>query len=279
MNINEILNYSKQPDLYSPGNAVMWTDSHISKQLLDIHFNEHIDLGSRKPDTIRKTVDWILSFTAKGKMHILDLGCGPGLYAELLAEKGHKLTGVDFSANSISYAKQVAQKKNLDITYIREDYTKLDLPENSFDLVLLVFTDFGPLLPRARKQLLKVIRKVLKPGGLFVFDVLNDTNFENKLSPKNFEIADQGFWSEKPYLALSESFLYKEEKVILYQHIVVGETNSKVYRFWNHFFSDSDLRETLIEFDFKDIAFHQNVIPSGDGYESGDVTFCTSLNN
>ena len=55
------------------------------------------------------------------------------------------------------------------------------------------------------------------------------------------------------------------------------ETNAKVYRFWNHFFSDSDLRETLIKFDFKDIAFHKNVVPSGDGYESGDVTFCTSL--
>ena len=207
------------------------------------------------------------------------MGCGPGLYSEQLAQKGHQVTGVDFSENSIRYARQQAKQKNLDITYLNQDYTKLELKENSFDLVMLVFTDFGPLLPEARTQLLKMIKKVLTPGGLFVFDVLNDNNLENKVSPKSWEASQIGFWSNKPYLALSNSFLYQSEKVVLYQHLVIDEhDNFKLYRFWNHFFSNSDLRKILEEFEFNNITFHHNVIPSGDGYDSNDVTFCLANN-
>jgi len=144
---------------------------------------------------------------------------------------------------------------------------------------MLVFTDFGPLLPEAREQLLQVIKRVLKPGGVFVLDVLNDNNIESMVSPKSWEANEQGFWSNKPYLTLSESFLYEDEKVVLYQHMVLDEKeNTKVYRFWTHFFSNSDLRDILEKFDFNDIAFHQNIIPSGDGYNSNDVTFCTTIN-
>lgn len=278
MKIQELIRNTEKPGLYEPGNAVMWTDPYISKQLLNIHLNEHVDLGSRKPETIRKTVDWILSNTNNEKLNILDLGCGPGLYSEILAQKGHRVIGVDFSKNSIEYATKEAQKKKLDINYLNEDYTKLDLPENEFDLVLLIFTDFGPLLPKEREKLLRKVKKVLKPGGLFIFDVLNDNNLKSKLSPKSWEASEQGFWSEKPYLLLSESYLYEEEKVILYQNIVIEDTNPKIYRFWNHFFSNSDLGEILGKFGFRDISFHQNVIPSGDGYESADITFCTSVN-
>jgi hypothetical protein len=46
----------------------------------------------------------------------------------------------------------------------------------------------------------------------------------------------------KPYIALSESHIYEEEKVILYQHILLDEQeNIDIYRFWTHFFSQSGL--------------------------------------
>jgi len=278
MSIKQIISKTQKPALYEKGSAVMWTDPYISKQLLDVHLSDQTDLASRKPETIQKTVDWVLSHTKKEKLKILDLGCGPGLYSELLAQKGHQVTGVDFSKNSIAFATKEAQIKDLDIRYMNEDYTKLDLPENEFDMVMLIFTDFGPLLPEEREKLLKKVKHVLKPGGFFIFDVLNDQNIEGKLSPRSWEAAEKGFWSEKPYLLLSESFLYEEEKIILYQQVVIEEEGTKIYRFWNHFFSSSDLGGILEKFDFKDFTFHQNVIPSGDGYESKDVTFCVAIN-
>ena len=39
---------------------------------------------------------------------IADYGCGPGLYATKMAQRGAIVTGIDFSENSISYAKKLA---------------------------------------------------------------------------------------------------------------------------------------------------------------------------
>ena len=92
----------------------MWTDAHISKQLLDLHINPDTDTASRNEKSIEKTTAWILEQTAGNR--VLDLGCGPGLYAERLAQAGMGVTGMDFSENSIAYARQSAHKKVLPST-------------------------------------------------------------------------------------------------------------------------------------------------------------------
>ena len=122
----------------------MWTDEYISKQILDIHLNPEIDLGSRKKSTIQKTANWILdSQIEKSNLKILDLGCGPGLYSEFFATNGHKVTGVDISKNSIDYAQKSAKDKSLDIEYINASYLDHDLGKEKYDLVIIIYTDLG----------------------------------------------------------------------------------------------------------------------------------------
>lgn len=279
MNLLDIINKTEKPLLYERGTSVMWTDEYISKQLLDIHLNENIDLASRTRSTIDKTIDWILANIDDENINILDLGCGPGLYAELLAEEGHKVTGVDFSKHSIEYARESARNKNLDITYINQDYLKLEPEKDSFDLVIMIYTDFGVLLPHERETLLSLVSKTLKPGGVFIFDVLNDNIIEKKTTPKNWEAAKGGFWKGEPYLTLSDSFLYEKEKVILFQHLVMDERNHiDVYRFWTHHFSHFDLKEILSKHNFGNIGFHENLIPQLDNWSGENVTFCKAVN-
>lgn len=256
----------------------MWTDPHISKQLLQIHLNPEIDLASRKRVTIEKTINWIFGQVPDKELSILDLGCGPGLYTQQMAQKGHRVTGVDFSKNSINYAIAQAKAKNLEINYINKNYLNLDLPENTFDLVMMIYTDLGVLLPDERIQLLSKIEKALKPGGTFIFDVLNDKDLDKKVSPKNWEVAEQGFWRNSRYLALSDSFFYEEQKVILNQHIVADDEKTNVYRFWTHFFSIEDINQILQPFGFEEIEFFDAVLPPDDNLWSGDnVTFCRTI--
>ena len=130
-------------------------------------------------------------------------------------------------------------------------------------------------MPDDRNKLLGKIEKALKPGGTLIFDVLNDRELDKKVSPKNWEVAEQGFWRDKPYVTLSESFFYEKEKVILNQHVVADDEKTSVYRFWTHYFSHDDLIRLLKPFDFSGIEFYENVLPADDNLWSGEnVTFC-----
>ncbi len=278
MNISNTVQFAQKPALYSAGTSVMWTDAHISKQLLDIHLNADLDLASRKTTTIEETVQWILGKTPTKELNILDLGCGPGLYCEQFAEKGHTVTGVDFSENSIDYAKAQAEEKELAIEYVRGNYCELDLGENKYDLIIQIFTDLGVLSPEERTTLLNSINRALKPGGILIFDIMADNAIESKLSPKEWEISEGGFWKATPYIHLGESFLFEGEKVILSQHIVIDEVGDcETYRFWTHYFSEDDIAEIVSNAGFNDVRTFTNVIPDSTFCEGKDVLFCTAV--
>jgi SAM-dependent methyltransferase len=252
----------------------MWVDECISTQLLETHLNQDIDLASRKETTISATLEWILSKVPGDRLNILDLGCGPGLYTEKLAEKGHTVTGMDFSSNSIRYARESASKKKLNISYIQQDYLELE-EVNKYDLVLMIFTDFGVLTPDQRKTLLAKVYRALKPGGKFLFDVLNENFPVNESGSKEWELSKKGFWRNRPYLALTEAFYYDEQKVTLNQHIIIDETGKmEVYRFWIHTFSHADLEKILAVQKFGSTECHEHVLPGCNMYRSEDVTFC-----
>jgi SAM-dependent methyltransferase len=212
MDIKTILRAHK-PELYEKGTAVMWTDEYISTQLLEIHLNIDIDLTSRKKGTIDSTVEWILGNFPDGKLNILDLGCSPGLYTEKYAQKGHLVTGMDFSQNSVSYAINSAKEKGLDISYRCQDYLTLD-DEDRFDLITMIFTDFCVLDPCSRDILLSNIFRALKPGGTFLFDVMNDC-YAGISESRRWEASEKGFWRPGQYLTLSENTYYDKEKVTL----------------------------------------------------------------
>ena len=97
MELNKLHIATQRPDLYEKGDSVIWTDKHISKKLLELHLNPDIDSASRAQESINKTIEFITSFCRESPMSILDLGCGPGIYLEKLAEAGHICTGIDFS--------------------------------------------------------------------------------------------------------------------------------------------------------------------------------------
>lgn len=275
MKITDIIAQSGKPELYARGTSFMWTDKHISKQLLAIHLNKDTDLASRKKSTIVKTADWILETqNEKGKLNILDLGCGPGLYAEMFAEKGHYVTGVDISKNSIDHARKSAKEKELNIQYIHANYLEIDLEPDKYDLIVLIYTDLGVLIPDEREKLLQKTYGGLKKGGTFIFDVLKDKEIEKKIAPRSWEANKTGFWKESPYLALSESYLYEEVKVILFQHSIIDTfDNIQTYRFWTHFFSTPDVSKMLEPYNFIDIQFRDDILPDEDIWSGDHVIF------
>jgi len=274
MNIELIKKLSNKPQLYEKGTTVMWTDPYISQQLLELHLNPDHDIASRSKAKIENISRWILERSNKPNIKILDLGCGPGLYAELFAKKGHSVIGIDISANSIQYAIKQAKEKRLDIEYLHKNYLDLDF-ENQFDLVILIYLDFCVLLPDERDKVLENIYKALKKGGLFICDVINERNLDKKILSKSWEVQKRGFWKNAPYIVLTNGYHYPEAKVLLEHHTVIGDNDIvDTYVFWSHYYKKNDLISIFESKGFTNIRNYENVLPDSDDYWNGEnVTF------
>ena len=226
----------------------LWTDEHTSKQMLSFHLNEAIDVSSRNAEFINRSVEWIASWFDIGKgTKIADFGCGPGLYATRLAKRGANVTGIDFSGQSIEYAKEVAAREHLNISYVKQNYLEFET-EDRFDLVLMIMCDFCALSPTQRKGILRKFHKILKPGGSVLLDVYSLSAFEKREEVATYEVNQlNGFWSENKYYGFLNSFKYDEEKVVLDKYTIIElKRTRKVYN-WLQYFAPENLEREFIE--------------------------------
>jgi len=230
-----------KPALYEKGSMELWTDEHISKGMLEAHLNPNIDGATRKHTTVREVVKWIAEAApADEYSDLLDLGCGPGIYAEEFYKAGYSVTGVDFSQRSINHAKSSANEKKLPITYYQCDYLTIDFKEK-FDLITLIYCDFGVLSTENRANLLNKIYAALKPNGLFIFDVFTPHQYAGHDEYKNWEYAESGFFSVEPYLCLNSLYRYDEQNTFCQQHIIMTEQNVRHINIWEHTFTKDEL--------------------------------------
>jgi len=233
MNLEQLKQLQVRPEPFTPGEPLFWDDPHISSQMLAAHLDPKNDLASRRPETIDKSVDWMIqTLGLHDGASVLDLGCGPGLYAMRLAQRGQRVTGLDYSRRSIEYAIQSAKQHNLTIEYRYQDYLTLNDNER-YDLALLIYGDFCPLSPIQRSQLLANVHRALKPGGHFILDVTTREHRKRYGNTNGWYVSENGFWKPGLHLVLEQGFDYPEQSIFLDQTIVMDENGMLlVYRNW-----------------------------------------------
>jgi len=83
--LSDIVNRAPNPAPWSEGENIPWDDPDFSERMLAEHLSQEHDLASRRSPTIDEHVGWIFSTVLEGRPgRLLDLGCGPGLYARRL---------------------------------------------------------------------------------------------------------------------------------------------------------------------------------------------------
>jgi len=268
-----LLDYCKEkPSLYATSTAPFWDDEHISKGMLAAHLNVDIESASRKHDDIILSVDWIAkTFFPKENNRLLDLGCGAGLYAELFCKAGFTVTAIDISKRSIEYATKTARANNLPIDYACKDYLSLDY-EDTFDLITLIYCDFGVLSPANRSILLRKIKKSMKPNAILILDGFTQHEFANFSECRTIQYFDQGYWSTKPHLCIQNTYMYPDSSNYLEQYIVITENNCECYNIWNQAFSAESLQQELHIAGFKHIDVYDDV--TGAPFTGTSNTLC-----
>ena len=252
---------------------MMQLEQHISKGMLDAHLNPDIDAASRKHEFINESLKWISSLcSTKENKNLLDLGCGPGIYAEKFDDDGFTVTGIDFSKRSIEYAKKSAALTGRKIEYIYQNYLDIDY-ENQFDIITLIYCDFGVLKPSDREILLSKIKRSMKPSGKLILDGFTKNNYSNFIERQKIFYEEKGYWSLTPYICIERTFRYDEASLFLEQYIIITETTCKCYNNWNCVFDSETLRNQLERAGFTEIQLYSDV--TGKVLSDNSKTICT----
>jgi len=249
----------------------LWTDEHTSAQMLSFHLNEAIDVSSRNAAFISRSVEWIASKFNIGKdTKIADFGCGPGLYSTCLAKHRANVTGIDFSGRSIEYAKAVAAREQLNISYVEQNYLDFET-EDRFDLVLMIMCDFCALSPTQRKEILSKFHRILRPGGSVLLDVYSLAAFDQREEVATYEVnLLNGFWSPNKYYGFLNTFKYDEEKIVLDKYTIVESERTRTVYNWLQYFAPEDLEKEFRDAGFSVEGLYSDVMGSPYDPNSGE---------
>ncbi len=267
--------YLKQPPVYTKTSVAFWDDEHISAQMLKAHLDPEFDGASRKLAFINRSVEWIRTILPPTHYPaLLDIGCGPGIYAEKFAESGYRVTGVDLSSRSIDYARASAAEKGLPIRYIQQNYLSLHLDE-TFDLVTMIYCDYGALSTEERNVLMQTVYKHLKPGGVFLLDAFSLASYETFTESQTWEQRESGgFWSPKPYFALHGAYRYPN-RVTLRQSCIITDCGMTNYYLWDTYFSAELLAKEAADAGFQLCGQYGDV--AGAAYNESSPTLAVVL--
>ena len=117
---------------------------------------------------------------------VVDLGCGSGIWAKILVEAGYKVLGIDQSAEILAIArKRVAQGRFVEASFFRAKIPPCDVITSLGECLNYRFDQTNNI--KTLKRLFKRAYDALRPGGLFVFDVVQVGYLRKSLPSHSFQ--------------------------------------------------------------------------------------------
>lgn len=102
-----------------------------------------------------------------------------GVYA---AGLGWQVVSCDLSESGKTKALMLADERNVTIDYLVGDIEDLELKENSFDAIALIYAHF---LPEQKRAIHAKLNNLLKSGGVLIFEAFSNTHIQlKKANPK-----------------------------------------------------------------------------------------------
>jgi 2-polyprenyl-3-methyl-5-hydroxy-6-metoxy-1,4-benzoquinol methylase len=113
----------------------------------------------------------------RGVERVLDLGCGVGRHATLLAQAGFQVHAVDASPAAVEYLSRQADELGLVVHTHTAEMTNIPLETEAFDYLLAWNVIYHGDLAVVTRVLSEILR-LLKPGALFQGTMLSKRNAE-----------------------------------------------------------------------------------------------------
>jgi SAM-dependent methyltransferase len=216
-----------RPRPWTGGGNLPWDEPHFSQRMLQQHLDQSHGAASRVASERAQQVDWLWQrLNLAPGQHLLDVTCGPGLYAVELARRGGRVTGIDFSPAAVAYARELAEAEDVAgrVNILHQDVRQTTFPRSEFEAALFLYGQLA-VFPRDEAQaLLAEIYHALRPGGRLVVELLDQAQVDKTDSTWWFT-DDTGLWGDRPFLHLGERFWDEAEKIAIERyHILHLET-------------------------------------------------------
>ena len=161
------------------------------KQFWEASFDEQIArqaYNTAPVEAVIRTVSYYLRdrFSPRdlSRLHFLELGCGAGPNLLWLAQKGMRVSGVDISPMALKLAHQTLERAGYSRQigqFIESSVNRVPFADGSFDGIIEACV-FQHLAKADRLQAFSEVKRLLKPGGVFVGYMLDvgHTVFQEK---------------------------------------------------------------------------------------------------
>ena len=234
MNLSELFQQQSLPGSVWDGRyKIPWDEPDFSRRMLDLHLSQEHDWASRRLSTIEAHVDWIHRVILKERRsRILDLGCGPGLYAERLAALGHTCRGIDFSPASVQYAREHSTHADR-CEFILGDLRTVDLGDD-YDLAVMIFGEVNAFSPPEIGQILRNVRGALHSGGQLLVEAHTFEELEGfGRAAASWYKAESGLFSDQPHICLTETHWLEAERVAQAEYFIIDAASADVRYYRN----------------------------------------------
>ena len=125
---------------------------------------------------------------------LLDLACGTGGFSNCFAKKGISVIGVDISPDMLNVAQNNSKEKNLDVLYLCQDATELDL-YGTVDGAVCCQDSLNHIL--SFEDLCKALSRVslfLEKDRLFIFDLNTPYKHQEILGNNTFVLEEENLF-------------------------------------------------------------------------------------
>jgi len=182
------------------------------------YFVDNSEDQNRSEELSTMQVDFLTDvLEANQEQRILDLCCGNGRHALILARKGYNVIGFDLCEKALKLARHKAQMDKLCINLVMGDMRYLPF-KNEFHIVYNYFNSFGYFENDLEDmKVLKGIVEVLKSGGKFLIERSNFLlvlrNFQERVcedGPFRKTIHENSYDEKSKRLKAKWTFIYKD---------------------------------------------------------------------
>lgn len=274
MQLADIIHRQDNPKPWSEGEKIPWNDPDFSRRMLNEHLSQAHDAASRRFEIIDEHVNWIHNHVLQGQpTRILDLGCGPGLYASRLARLGHQCVGIDFSPASINYAREQAKAAGLDCQYFNQDIRTTDYGDG-YGLVMSIFGELNVFRPEEAKGILtKACYALVSNGFLLLEPHTLEKVVELGKQPTSWFATENGLFLDKPHLYLQENFWDPGSKVAIQRYYIIDTTTGEVTSNSSstQAYTNDEYCSLLTECGFDEVVFYSAIGKSVDSYQGNLV--------